>query len=605
MSLRQRLRLKPFGLPLESEEKDDDNDDEDEDGDTPRKPQSLLMAFSNDSDSEIDSNDDEDDDDICVEDVCPSAIGFNPFKQGKDRRRLRYISETRENARKQVEDEENELIESLLMRGQQSTEEDPLISSWKEKFASLMKVDARSINADFALLVPPQDDLNGKKTVVKRYTKRKWSFGSPDKSWVKPLSFIAGGFKMIRQYESEGEIHFSFVESEEYISKRIKFEELKELNDINLMGLFLIECPYFVDALLQFVHFFISFGDKERAHTFCKRILWIFECVSIEGFNPCVGNCRLDSTCPLAIVFLNALFLHMKLCFGMGLYRTSAAIGQTIFSLDPYRDHCCMLLYLDGLYLHAGQFTKVSSLYFLCTEESYECPVLVGKLPSWVWSVALSEYLIGNRVDGSNLLIGALKKYPVMVKSILQSTGGDGRCLIGTCFCSSTAAQEEVKLFKIYVIRNAQHWKRDDIHQWLIEHTSKCCVLSRQFDTVKREIEKYTRCNTSDFEQDTIVFPADANPLDPMFLDPAIFDGSRRLNRGLQNQIEIIREQHAIMRHSRAEEDESGLDTSWCPNMLDPRIPLVQMFWQSILPWNQAMNEEEALLNSTLHPDEQ
>ena len=59
------------------------------------------------------------------------------------------------------------------------------------------------------------------------------------------------------------------------------------------------------------------------------------------------------------------------------------------------------------------------------------------------------------------------------------------------------------------------------------------------------------------------------------------------------------------MRHSRAEEDESGLDTSWCPNMLDPRIPLVQMFWQSILPWNQAMNEEEALLNSTLHPDEQ
>ena len=100
-------------------------------------------------------------------------------------------------------------------------------------------------------------------------------------------------------------------------------------------------------------------------------------------------------------------------------------------------------------------------------------------------------------------------------------------------------------------------------------------------------LAQYMRCDPSDYEDSFQTLPADANPLDPALVAPALaLDPNRRRMRrfprggGMANNADLQnREFERLFAHQAAAGGRA--------QMIDPDLPLVEVFWRSLMPWNE------------------
>lgn len=92
-------------------------------------------------------------------------------------------------------------------------------------------------------------------------------------------------------------------------------------------------------------------------------------------------------------------------------------------------------------------------------------------------------------------------------------------------------------------------------------------------------LSKYLNHKVADFGDSYDHLPDDVDAFDPRLLDPAAGPQLARAARDHR-------------RHLRDRDRELGqLDAARRRAFLDPRLPLLQLFWQTLLPWN-VVNDE-------------
>lgn len=147
--------------------------------------------------------------------------------------------------------------------------------------------------------------------------------------------------------------------------------------------------------------------------------------------------------------------------------------------------------------------------------------------------------------------------------------------------------------------------------------------------SVAPEISKYGDAVIEEFQEEYTRFPPDANPLDPRFMDPRILAADQggharfrhqggqggRENRELQQQLQALQagagidvnDLDGLLAQFQAMgidlpleeiiaqfqlQNEGGMagglvDPNLPPGNLDPNLPLLQLFLQTLLPWNR------------------
>jgi len=110
----------------------------------------------------------------------------------------------------------------------------------------------------------------------------------------------------------------------------------------------------------------------ERSHDYVRRCLFIYEAAYIESFRaaftyslgtatgaasggPGTINCRMDVRRPENRPFFMALFRHVQMLGGRGLYQTAFEVAKFLLALDPRGDPTGIWLCLDYYALRAGK----------------------------------------------------------------------------------------------------------------------------------------------------------------------------------------------------------------------------------------------------------
>ena len=102
-------------------------------------------------------------------------------------------------------------------------------------------------------------------------------------------------------------------------------------------------------------------------------------------------------------------------------------------------------------------------------------------------------------------------------------------------------------------------------------------------------LEKYRHANVVDYGDEFPRLPQGMNPLNPALADPAVARRGRlRLHRGgfLQQQ----QQQQQLLQQLQDEHDQLwGGGGRRQRGTLSPDLPLMELFWRTLLPWNTVM----------------
>jgi len=200
------------------------------------------------------------------------------------------------------------------------------------------------------------------------------------------------------------------------------------------------------------------------------------------------------------------------------------------------------------------------------------------------------------------------------MKSVCTSTTKDGTAAKDenmldehTLKCAKMGAD---RIITIFVQRSFKLWAADDVVAWLYDNCVKVMEeegsgkketsAEEEVDDVKSKAEgqavstfqpspaliRYLRCDPSDYEDSFRTLPADANPLDEALLGPVMaLDPNRRRflrrNRGGRNAEEEELELQRQMMMMQA----GGVALGGEMVNIDPDLPLLEVFWRSLLPW--------------------
>ena len=145
-------------------------------------------------------------------------------------------------------------------------------------------------------------------------------------------------------------------------------------------------------------------------------------------------------------------------------------------------------------------------------------------------------------------------------------------------------------IVNIFVQRSHKLWSSDETLKWLYDISvevmnrgigeSKYCDYD---DRCLTALNRYNRCDPSDYEDRFKTLPAEANPLDPALVAPALaVDPNRRMmrrNRALNNAIDGVDEME-VQRMLFEQMEHNGA-------LIDPDSPLLEVFLHSLMPWAQ------------------
>jgi Transcriptional repressor TCF25 len=215
--------------------------------------------------------------------------------------------------------------------------------------------------------------------------------------------------------------------------------------------------------------------------------------------------------------------------------------------------------------------------------------------------------------------------------------------------CRPSSGSVLLHLAEVYGVSSSTIWKRPDLSDLLHATAEKVIrriessgnmqsIISKQlleYDSLsdRAELNKYSSANIEDFLVEYVRFPPDFHPLEPQFQDPELLLGNaenrfrlpnlfqnnnnrRAAEREIMHQIEEAFEEqgindehiaaltreilrlHEIGVHNidlldaarrldlplRGIRNTSGFFLG--QRRLDPSLPLLQLFWQTLLPWN-------------------
>jgi hypothetical protein len=305
--------------------------------------------------------------------------------------------------------------------------------------------------------------------------------------------------------------------------------------------------------------------------------------------------------------------------------------------MDPLRDPMGVLLALDHFALSSRTSEHDSfvvdfvdncgiHLYYR-DEDAREFKGLVTDMPNWAYSYALALYRLEQ--DGANgtnegteepkmtsreALVLAIRLYPTIVEEFLKkneiSTSGrstkmDWPSVLESLrrlayppsqhpdydpivYHATKSASDTIA--KIFVLRSFKLWGGHDIQKWLyaaaVEATAGGDYTAK---LPSPALQRYSRADPANYEDRFRLLPAEANPLDPQLLQYALnVDPNRRrlLRRGNRAGVAEIDPLEALENRARA--GNQGIVIGGPPtHNLDPDSPLVEILWQSMLPWNR------------------
>mmetsp|Transcript_25597 Transcript_25597/g.70424 ORF Transcript_25597/g.70424 Transcript_25597/m.70424 type:complete len:687 (-) Transcript_25597:1827-3887(-) len=429
---------------------------------------------------------------------------------------------------------------------------------------------------------------------------------------------------------------FEFVYSDSYQRDCQDFATIRASGDPNALALFVAHHPFVVEGLLQLSIVMYQMNQSREGLAFLKRALWVLECAAPNSFLRVTERCALmDCRNPTNEPFFAALGRLVRVAYVGGLARTSLAASRFLLSLDPLRDPGNVLLAIDHFALMCNN-EACNTWLVECVEsetvhvayrdeeneDEFNCQLL--DLPNWAFSYALalfdlqesstSEIYSKERADEA--LKSAFCRFPSVIGQFLEKNEVDvkgrssrtdwpaamecvdnlltrfreglSRGALANPVVRAHTSQAYDTIVRIFVQQNFKLWSSFAVVKWMYDNL----MALRDAPSADDDLElaalspammRYARADPADYEDKFQTMPADANPFDPnlvalaMNIDP---------NRG-----------RLVQRHPRHAEmdlvDENGIAFAARENsfagppteVIDPDLPLLEVFWRSALPW--------------------
>jgi len=436
---------------------------------------------------------------------------------------------------------------------------------------------------------------------------------------------------------------FEYIYSDSYQRDYRDLETVIASGDPNYLALFVAHHPFVVEALLQLSIVMYQMNQSQEGLSLLKRALWVFECSSLNSFlNVKKRIAFMDYQKHGNKQFFAALFRLVRVSCVAGLTRTSLSVSQFILSLDPLRDPMNVLLGIDHFALMCNtescntwlvDFVESERVYVTYQEEenqdSFECQLL--DLPNFAFSYAFTLFRLhettpsdDNIKEKADIAIkSAISRFPSVIGQLLgknevdltsRSLQTDWPAVLGfiddlTCqfqsrlseaikdpvirACTSQAYNTVVKIF---VKQNFKLWSSFSVMKWM--HNQIVVLKEEKIDKVLKvaslspAIRRFVKSDPIDYENRFQTMPADANPLDPNVVALALnIDQNRRRlvqrnPRDAGANGDLLDD--AGIAYAARDQYFGGPPTE----VIDPDLPLAELFWRSALPWAEVRNPE-------------
>lgn len=435
---------------------------------------------------------------------------------------------------------------------------------------------------------------------------------------------------------------FEFVYSDSYQRDCEDFETIRASGDPNALALFVAHHPFVVEALLQLSIVMYQMNQSREGLAFLKRALWVLECAAPNSFLRVAQRCALmDARKASNQPFFSALGRLIRVGYVGGLARTSLATARFLLSLDPLRDPGNVLLAIDHFALMCNteacntwlvEFAESKTVYVAYRDEEngteFECQLL--DLPNWSFSYALALFQLQessnaevySKERADEALKTAFRRFPSVIGQLLAKNDVDVR---GRSSRTDWPAAMEIldnlvsrfqkrlsrgalsdpvirahtfqacdTIVRIFVQQNFKLWSSFAAVQWMYDALIALRDEAQLDDdndddstlaaTLSPAMLRYAKADPAEYEDKFQTMPADANPFDPNVVALAMnIDPNRR---------------RLVQRHPRragADDwmDENGI--AFAPRdsyfggpptvVIDPDLPLLEVFWRSALPW--------------------
>ncbi|KAL7574869.1 hypothetical protein ACA910_010703 [Epithemia clementina (nom. ined.)] len=508
-------------------------------------------------------------------------------------------------------------------------------------------IDVRALNLDWSMrhaLAAGDRSSVPSSLPSRRNNSRVFLFGSPTEGrrQNRPASYVGGGIGMTTYDDlnphygttnsrsipwpystiTKPSDWYMFIHADSYSRDLEDYSYIQNTGDPNAIPLFVAHHPYVTDALLQLASILYETNQSENGLSFLKRCIWAYECASLVRFQSAQVR-YMDVEIAENRSFFEALRRLTHVSSITGLWQSSLAISQYILAFDPLRDPLDVLAVMDSyalccrsddVYRWMIEFVEsdVVQIMIQNTALSPE-PLTCGlcDMPNWAYSYALALFHAnGNDQITNDALQKAIKKFPSVVGKLLEAVQVDvsGRsCRMdwitvldnlaakeararNRCFNEGSSSTQQAlqtcdKIIDVFVHLSAKVWGRDDLVILLYEN-AETIANCRDDDTLMPVIQpavmRYAWLRLSDWETRIQQLPQEANILDPGLVAQAlVIEPNRpRLLRHMQQAGGVLNHvggNNGAQRHVIA-----GAPTQ----MIDPDLPIMELFWRSFLPWN-------------------
>lgn len=330
-------------------------------------------------------------------------------------------------------------------------------------------------------------------------------------------------------------------------------------------------------------------------------------------------------------IFFRALFWLSQTCCRIGCIVTSLAVGKFLLSLDPLRDPMGILLVLD--YYALATMRRRDDVFVVNLVDSGIVNICykeeegdggkicnLREMPNWAYSYALALYRTnlydddthgkehqedesGKKKLADEALDYAILRYPHIPRLLLEKNGVnlnarsfqcDWPSLIGKLDSMDHPYNAGInKIETIFVERSYKLFNDDHVQKWLFGGCQRVTANTTNIQPCDRTsalaaLERYSNFDPMDMLGTFRRIPVEDNPLDPRLMDAAMNytpnrrrflrinrnQGGRGDNEGIDMEMLARQRPRTLLGTGR-----DGME------VIDPDLPLVEIFWRSFLPW--------------------
>ncbi|KAL3943995.1 MAG: hypothetical protein SGBAC_001948 [Bacillariaceae sp.] len=625
----QRLREEREPIVLANE----GSDSEDDDDEPPTTASGFAASFMDDSSSSASSDDEsetEEDNVSAKVDLCENLM----TKEGPGDKKVSVVPS------QEKEEDLDDLLNEFKLQDDEApkkAESNNISTPFFEIITS--SIDLRNLDFDFVMRTSLLGGDSGPSRSGHRREKPSNIFGPPRDGWSRAPRYVGGGIGMVTYESSPRQLPwpysdlktgddrcapdnmcFSFQCSDSYQRDCRDYERVQMSGDANMLALFCVHHPFSIEALLQLSTVLYQTSQSQEGRVLIQRALWVFECSFLNSFiRKTFGF--MDHDVLENKAFFETLFRMVRISHVAGLPRAALTYSKLLLSLDPLRDPKNMLLVLDHFVTLANTKAEdawlidlidsgILSIFERHTDGSTEYECKLEFLPNLAYSYALALYRTFQREKNTeseekakDAMKRALLNFPSVFERILSkndidvSSGKfqhglqytrDRSILVLNAVSSGAENNAEIQsritqayelTVRIFVNANYKHWSLSHIHAFMLS-----CIEGLGEEPVtplNPALLRYANCDPNDFVDTFQTMPAEANPLDRGIVAHAMNVQTNR-PRFIQRAAQGGRDDRMMEMMANAQQQGfAGPPTE----MIDPDLPLLEVFWRSALPW--------------------